>query len=534
MEKRAYTRQSVDFEVILSCHAIKDQRCRVKDFCIGGMLLSWAQKDVSRNPNLTTLIRNDSLSITIDVPSSSGENKQYTLSAKAARIDGTNMGISFIHPDTNALASIQQLAKISGQSNQSKPSISNINHDINPSVPHFNNEAKKRARSKYSETQERQILKQNLDIINNFFDDKITDYFKELNEQLQASIENAKDNAEQNELFDNINKFKKSLKNAEDHIKRNISQPFSDYSLKNKFDLSHLRKDNASNKIGLIDKEEFEDWLVVKVMATKIESSNSDALLELQMRYGELSGLLQGIQNNPISPAVVCDAFNSVMTALPINIKLRKIIYRLFEQKVALTLNELYKKLNTQLDSAGILKDFDIVDHLGQIKQVSGTPKPTKSAPSVAKDDSQPSDIQNSSSTTQGHQHSNSANAGASVNGATNTNNQNFNHINDLQALENTPHLSNEALKNQLQQDSQPVNSSARQFDVQQRIARNAADTVKRLIHNHHNQAKALHIYQTDTDMPVIERQVFSKKLKELQVQEPTTNENTTRINELI
>lgn len=540
MEKRAFARQSVDFEVILSCDAIKDQRCRVKDFCIGGMLLSWEMRDVSRNPNLTTLVRNDALSITIDVPSPSGETKRYTLAAKAARIDSTNMGVSFVHPDTNALASIQQLTKIRNQANQSKPSVTQINQNISANLPHFSSEAKKRARNKFSETQERQILKKNLELISYFFDDKITDYFKELGEQLQAIIDNAKDNAEQNQLFDAINKLKKHLKSAEEHIKSGISKPFSDYALKNAFDLSHLRKDNGTNKIGLIDKEEFEDWLVVKVMATKVESSNSDALLELQLRFGELSGLLPGTHNNPISPAVVCDAFNRVMTALPLELKIRKVIYRLFEQKVALSLNELYKKLNAQLDSAGVLKDFDIVEHLGHIKQVSNTHAQQKNnAPEALVNQNNNKQAQTQSNTHSPLGNSTSGNIGSSThaqskeNPAENSKLQTTEPINDLRALENTPNISTEALKSQLQTDT-AHNVAVQQFDTQQRIARNAADTVKRLLNNHHQQAKAFQITQTTEQMPIIESQVFSKKLSKLQLQEPTVERNSPRLSERI
>jgi len=554
MEKRAYTRQSVDFEVVLSTPNTKDQRCKVKDFCIGGMLLAWETKDVARNPNLTTLIRNDALTITIDVPASSGETKRYTLSAKAARISGTNMGISFVHPDTQALASIQQLARLNSQSNLSKPSIT---QDINPSIPHFNSEAKKRARSKYSETQERQILKKCLDLINDFFDNKISDYFKELDVQLQASIENAKDNAEQNELFDGINKFKKHLKTSEQQIKTKISQPFTDYALRNAFDLSHLRKDTNSNKIGLIDKEEFEDWLVVKVMATKVETSNTDALLELQLRFGELSGLMPGTHNNPIAPAVVCDAFNSVMTSLPIELKLRKIIYRLFENNVAAELKDLYKRLNSLLDSAGVLKDFDLVDHLGKIKTITGTRASIVNANNNAQSAASPSNaLGNALRNTLGNasqdsvkqefaprnshipnQPSDAATTQGNFSGAHHTQQSQhgtrLNSVNDLAALENSPHVSPQALRSQLQA-AHTANTTVRQFDIQQQIARNAADTVKRLISNHHHQTLSFQLPQADIQAPIIEGQALSKKLSELQIQGPLSEENTPRLSERV
>lgn len=523
MEKRAHVRQPANFKVVISGKNIKEQLCSVKDFCIGGMLLTWEQSDVARNPNLTTLIRNDELKVSVDVPAlSTSEAKQYSLTAAIARINDQTMGLAFKHPDSNAIASIQQLAKISVQQSQHKTSAFKAQEE-NES-PHFNSNAVKLACSKYNESQQKQILGQSLNIISDFINETIRNYFKVLNKQFQENINKAKDKAEQNELFSSINKFEKFEQAVAERIKKESIKPFTDYARNNRFDLDYLQKNSGTNKIGLIEKEAFEDWLVVKVMASKAENNNNDKLIELQHRFTELSGLKPGIDNNPISPTVVCYAFNSSMASLPLTLEFKKIIFSTFEQEVVLNLVNLYNRLNEQLENAGILKDFDIVDHLAKITQKQ-VEKPNSE---------QPANFENNA-TKQEHTKAQGENRGADKanpqnstrhgtenrNGVTPSSQNNSQTIVPpelMQSLGNNPQLEGSVLRTQLQ-SAHKASTAIQQFEIHKRIAESAADTVKQLISNHKQKSTRIFSlpHAENEQAPIIENKQFVKKLNALQ-----------------
>ncbi len=538
MEKRAFERHSVDFEATLCSSSIKDQSCRVKDFCFGGMLLELKAQDFARNPNLTTLIRNDLIDIKVNLPAHGGKPAgEYTQSGKIARIDGLHIGISFIKPNSSTIAGIQQLASVNLGNDDGKMTASEFKSDEDGGSAHFNAEARKIALSKYSEKQQYEILSNTLSFIQKYFNEKVATYFKQLDEDIHNAIELAKDNAEQNELFDQSSKFKKYAHKAESDIKQKIIVPFQDYALKNKFDLSYLKKDSGSQKLSLIDKGDFEDWLVVKVMATKVETTNSDALQELQIRFGELSGLANGIQNNPISPAVICYAFNDTISKLPIDTKIRKLVYASFEQHIAFKLSDFYKQLNEFIGKQGVLEEFDILDHIGKLGAVKSKSQAAKTSPppeEQAQTEEQTGSQEDGSNVVpfqQGGQQSGGAQSQQAPSGSPGSAGgapspsggdyvpASYTPFNNVDALSTSTHAhaQPQALRAQLQV---PENASTQmqQFNVQQQIARNAAETVKNLISNYRKtSSNVFYMPKVDQSMPVIEPVQVTSTLQDLQ-----------------
>lgn len=547
MDKRAFVRHEVNFEVTLCSSTIKDHLCRVKDFCFGGMLLELKPQDFARNPNLTTLIRNDLIDIKVNLHAHGGKPAgEYSQSGKIARIEGLHIGIAFIKPNSSTIAGIQHLANVNLGNNANKMSASEFKSDGKNDSSHYNAEARKIARTKYSEKQEYEILNKTLGFIQKYFSEKVSAYFKQLNDDFQHAIEFAKDNAEQNELFDASNKFKKYAQKAESDIKQKIIVPFQDYALKNSFDLSYLKKDSASQKLSLIDKGDFEDWLVVKVMATKVETSNSDALQELQIRFGELSGLANGVQNNPISPAVICYAFNETISKLPIDTKIRKLVYSSFEQNIAFNLKDFYKQLNEFLGKQGVLEEFDIIDHIGKLGGIKPRQQAAKPTPPPEQKTNQehttheqegvsthPNNVvpfqQSTSGSQQASAQTHSGQASSSGHDAGQASSPmgdymagSYTPFNNLEALATSPqaHAQPQALKAQLQLP-ESASQQLQQFNVQQQIARNAAETVKNLINNYRKtSSNVFYMPKVDQSIPVFEPVKVTSTLQNLQAVE--------------
>jgi diguanylate cyclase (GGDEF)-like protein len=561
MDKRAFERQAVDFKIILKSQPIKDQVCRVKDFCFGGMLLTVEAKDIAKNPNITTLIRNDLVDIQIQLPEHGNRPAgEYSISAKIARIDGLNMGIAFIKPDSNTIAGIQKLANLDSKNDPDKMTAAEFTSDLETIKHHFDLEARKEAKSKYPESQERILLKKALDFIESYFEKNMSDFFQQLQKDVMEAIEMAKDNAEQNALFDANNKFSKYAQKAENDIKRELSFPFSELALKGNFDLAYLKKDSGTQKLSLIEKGDFEDWLIVKVMATKVETSNNELLQELQIRLKELSGLASGVQNNPISPAVICYAFNQTMSSLPVELNLRKIIYSSFETNVALKLDKFYRAFNDFFAEQGILKEFDILDHIGKITPKRNTPPRipakneqesgsnahtnnesdsidngyTQSGVGAAQNgggsseaSSQQTQTENSGNEAGGNVHQlHSDNANTQNSSGNSSHNGSYQPTNNVSALENSGTQEPEILREKL---SLPEGSSNQyqQLNVQQQIARNAAETVKNLINNHRNNSSNIfQLPKQDLSKPAFEKKAVKSTLQTLQSQ--SSNEDYT------
>lgn len=534
MERRAHIRQSINFDVIISATGIVNQTCTGMDFCIGGMLLIWKKSALRANPGLAGLERGDSLLITVNIPNPiTRKETQYFLEASVSRLDECRLGLAFIHPDPDAIRALQSLASASAQSVQERQ-----HENEHPKVAsHHNAKLVDIARQKYSPAREGQVLNNLLPLVENFLSEQIKLYFSGLEERLIDSAERAKDNAEQNTIFESMGKLNKAKSLIGTQISTNALNPFTDYANDGKFDLSYLKRDTGASKISLIDKTEFEDWLVIKVMVSKAEVNNKEALTELQLRFRELSGLSQGVQNNPVSPAVICSAFNEAFSSIPLSAKVKKISYAFFELKFVSALKDLYQQLNQQLDQDGILRDFDIADHLmGVIPN-----RPAQKVPDHLIKEPEPKPASEAGPESSDLSRADTAAAVERTPNAT-SNVENFKSKHNEPRGQGQPALENNKLDPNIQGQSSTLSaykeqlgvspsehtSSVASFELQQRVARNAADTVIRLIDVHRSNSASF-VYASPLaednaknleNLPIVEKLEFAEKLSDLQAQD--------------
>ena len=85
------------------------------------------------------------------------------------------------------------------------------------------------------------------------------------------------------------------------------------------------RKGVPGAELSLVEKNEFEDWLTLKVMITKADTLYRGELLQLKMRLDKLRvGNATGHQN-PIGPSLVCEAFHQGLQHLKASRAVEKI-----------------------------------------------------------------------------------------------------------------------------------------------------------------------------------------------------------------
>lgn len=147
------------------------------------------------------------------------------------------------------------------------------------------------------------------------------------------------------------------------------------------------RKGAPGSELSLVDKSEFEDWLTIKVMVTKADTLYRGELLQLRMRLDKLGvGNATGHQN-PLGPALICEAFHNGLQHFKASRDVEKICLKVFEKLVLQQLASLYESLNQILIRQGILPDLDLSRYLSDRtprkepeKSVAPAPPPTPPA----------------------------------------------------------------------------------------------------------------------------------------------------------
>jgi hypothetical protein len=106
---------------------------------------------------------------------------------------------------------------------------------------------------------------------------------------------------------------------------------------------------------SMVESEDFEDWLTIKVMVTQVETQYLEELYSLQMRLNHLLHIKLGNHNNPFGPYVICHTFKDVFDPFDISPKPEKVIYRVFGDGLIQHMGEFYQALNALFIKENVL-----------------------------------------------------------------------------------------------------------------------------------------------------------------------------------
>ncbi|MCX7513714.1 DUF1631 domain-containing protein [Frateuria sp. STR12] len=109
-------------------------------------------------------------------------------------------------------------------------------------------------------------------------------------------------------------------------------------------------------ELSLVAENELEESLAITSMTAKNESRLARDLFAVNQRLSVICG---GIKiddaTNPVAPAALAQAFRQAMRELSADMRVKLIIYKLFDRYVLSALEELYHEINTELVRAGVL-----------------------------------------------------------------------------------------------------------------------------------------------------------------------------------
>jgi hypothetical protein len=110
------------------------------------------------------------------------------------------------------------------------------------------------------------------------------------------------------------------------------------------------------DKVSLVEDEQLEESLAISNMANAADNAYRQALSDLTAR---LNFLIEGTEitkeNSPLRPEVLCNAFSVAAGCMNTEIKVRLVVYKLFDKVVIQQLGEMYDTINADLIASGVL-----------------------------------------------------------------------------------------------------------------------------------------------------------------------------------
>lgn len=185
----------------------------------------------------------------------------------------------------------------------------------------------------------------------------LTRLFETTDDALFEMAEKSDSNAAQTDYFSSMREIRKQRLHIERRFKKEFTKNFSE--LKTGKPVKALEPDAEElqhENLSLVDESQLEETLAVSNMVSKAENKLSQSLFALNERLTVINGGdTIDMTNNPVGPALLCNAFFEASKELDVVIDLKLVFFKLFEKHVMNELAELYDDLNDQLATAGVL-----------------------------------------------------------------------------------------------------------------------------------------------------------------------------------
>ena len=199
--------------------------------------------------------------------------------------------------------------------------------------------------------------------------------FDNVDDALFDLAEKAENNAVQTQYFDGMRDVRKKRPLIErgflDMVTSSFSRLAGGYRREDSSEASDSSAFGGSPELSLVDEHDLEESLAVTSMISKAEGRLSHSLFAVNQRLTVICGGTK-VDNadNPIGPAVLARAFSESMNELKVEVRVKLIVFKLFERYVLSGLEDLYDEINRTLIQAGVLPQLRVTSpkkrHAGQ------------------------------------------------------------------------------------------------------------------------------------------------------------------------
>lgn len=325
-ERRASPRQPIKLAAQIVLEPEQPWPCQIADFCAEGLFIRYSGETARKLEK--SLARSGSNELIVRFRSVDGK-KRHELTVRVARhIEGA-MGVLFTRANPDALdAMLQQCGASRSQERSAlKPPSEKVQF----------------------------VLRQCAKTLIQHIEPLMESCFISMTEALKKAAQGASNDQQANDYMDTAGQIGVRQRAVWHRMLQALESP-----------LKPERKGVPGAELSLVDKNEFEDWLTIKVMVTKADTLYRGDLLQLKMRLDKLSVSNATGHQNPLGPSLICEAFRLGVQHLKATRSAVKVCLRAFETSVLQELEPLYTDLNQVLIRQGVLPDLDLSKYLSE------------------------------------------------------------------------------------------------------------------------------------------------------------------------
>lgn len=182
--------------------------------------------------------------------------------------------------------------------------------------------------------------------------------FAQVDDTLFECAEKAENNQIQTLFFDSMRDIRKQRPQIERTYHQHIAQNFADL-IDGKLKAQQEPAALDAEHLSLVQNEDYEESLQVTNMASRVKARCAQSLFALDQRLALLNnGQKLDEDNNPFGPQAIAQTFRDALAPTPFPLRIKTILYMLFDQHMMQNLDSLYEALNQRLIDAGVLPNL--------------------------------------------------------------------------------------------------------------------------------------------------------------------------------
>ena len=210
--------------------------------------------------------------------------------------------------------------------------------------------------------------------------------FDSADDTLFEMAEKAESNTEQSIYFDSMRIVRIKRKEIEDNYEQKIDSLFENvWRIQPEESVSDV--DISCDDFELVGETDLEESLAITTLASKIKNQFSQELNALTKRTAHvLPQTILHEEINPLLPVNLCSAFSEATQTLDMDIKIKLILFKLYDQHIVSVIGSLYDEVNDIFIKAGILPKIKIsIKNSGNRKTSTATGSSRQEAGSAQK-----------------------------------------------------------------------------------------------------------------------------------------------------
>jgi hypothetical protein len=209
--------------------------------------------------------------------------------------------------------------------------------------------------------------------------------FEHVDDALFDLAEKAENNAAQMHYFDGMRDVRKRRPAVERGFLASINRDLGELAQARPLPATAPSSATGTVELSLVADNELEESLAITSMISKNESRLARDLFTVNQRLSVICGGHKiDDASNPVAPAILAQSFRHALRELNADMRVKLIIYKLFDRYVLASLEELYQEINAELVRAGVLPqlrpEVPLPAHAGNGAKEAPAPSPAPAA----------------------------------------------------------------------------------------------------------------------------------------------------------